>query len=569
MKWERWLSLMVVLFLSLALTACNSSGGGGSGSGDDVAGDNDADTDDLLAELNSAHGFAQKGPFAPGSNVTIRPLDEDGSPVGEGVSTTLGSYGEFRFEDIDWRGPSLITVEGDWFNESAGNFAGQPIALRSVVSIPEDEDEPSPFPTSVNVLTDAMADFVLQRMADGRNFDTEVTRANRELTDATSLAGDVRDLNLFALADMHPETRQVSGVFTKIMAALSVRSDVPDLLDVFADGAWDGTNVSSAFEDLWSELRVEAAQMIGDGSIEDVLTLLGNNYDAVDVSRQLSDQGSLGMVAACSQGGADEYGHIKLCLGQTYEFTLAPGDRKIFRFEAPYDGAFRFPATGGSFRRDMYLYTSRQSDGSLPSTATEVCESGCNSTLGTPIRSRGSALYVSFRLRATADNPVTYTIRPAHLNAGSPSDPRRIYPDRTITATHVSQNFTSTTGRRFSNSLPGDPPPLVNNHSYYRFDLGSGYSRVVVDQSPCGLSGLNSSVHLYRLATGDPMQAWNGDNLVAQANETSACSIELELDGPSTGTYWLKIINRRNDSYPLVTGTTPSGGTRAYHVYAD
>ncbi|MCP1676386.1 hypothetical protein J2T57_003547 [Natronocella acetinitrilica] len=559
---------LCLLVGALAISACNSGGGGGGGSsaqnpdteGDPAVGGGDSEApESLLARLQSADGFAQKGPLAPGGTVTIQPLAADGTAASEGVATTLDTYGDFRFDNIDWHGPSLITVTGDWFSEATGTVAGSPVTLRSVVRIPEDESSPPPFPTAVNVLTTVMTTYVLDRMAAGQEFDGRVDFALRRLDEDLDFPTDPRSVNLFALPDQHPLDQQLSGVFTKLMAALSARSDVTEALALLSGPeAWSTSNVSNALQTLWSELRADARELVADGTIVESLTRLADNFDALEVSRQLSDQGGLGLTASCSQGGADQYGFIKLCLSQRYDFTLEPGEQQLFRFEAPYDGAFRFLTPGGTAGRELNVYLSRNADGTLPPSAHERVPSGDGRGLGTRIVSRGSKIYVRVSLSSGLTAGRELTITPGNLNAGSPTDPRRIYPDRRTESTLAGgKNGSSTT----------NTTSIENNHSYYRFDLGAGFSRIDIEQrTSCGFIGDNSTFHLYRLSTGDPSQAWSTDNLIVQRQSTRDCLVQLDLgEGPSSGTYWLKIINQRD----TVTGTQGSGSrTRGYGITA-
>ena len=201
---ERILGLLV--FVPLLLAGCDSSNGSSAQNGN---GGTNGGVTDLTGVIAGADGFAQKGPFQLGGVASIQALAEDGTLQGEPVQAEIGVAGEFKFDAIDWFGPSLITVSGDWFNESAGNFAGQPLTLRSVVAIPDPDDDEakSPFPTSVNLLTEAMTDLVLSRLADDSSFSSSVALANRRLNAVLDFEGDVRDLNLFVLESQHPRDR--------------------------------------------------------------------------------------------------------------------------------------------------------------------------------------------------------------------------------------------------------------------------------------------------------------------------------------------------------------------------
>lgn len=548
------------------LAGCDSSNGSSAQNGN---GGTNGGVTDLTGVIAGADGFAQKGPFQLGGVASIQALAEDGTLQGEPVQAEIGVAGEFKFDAIDWFGPSLITVSGDWFNESAGNFAGQPLTLRSVVAIPDPDDDEakSPFPTSVNLLTEAMTDLVLSRLADDSSFSGSVALANRRLNAVLDFEGDVRDLNLFVLESQHPRDRQVSGVFAKIMIALSKRDDIDSIIDQAGTSAWNGSQVEESFASLLQELREEAAVLLEDGGVEAARTWLANNYDGVEPSRQLTNQGPLGMTFACNPNAEDAFGNKRLCLGQPWELTLEPNESRLFWFEAPHDGAFRF-VSGGNFgtTRTIELFQTINDSG-VPGTRLEISpDNSLGTAVGTSILSEGLIRYVRIQNAGNVGTRMG-TLSAQTLNAGSPQNPRWIFPDLTISAGFVNQDFTLRTGSRSGDAAP-DTAPLVNDHSYLRFMLPAGITRVGVNHSPCEVTASNSRVYLYRAPSGgeSPASAFADPDRLIQQVIANDCTINLDLTEPSKGEYLMKIVNRRNNVFGP---TEPSGRTRSYHVFAD
>jgi len=570
----RFWGLPVLVILLLA--GCGSGDGPSrdDGAGDtngDATGDTNGGAQNLADAVAEADGFAQKGPFQVGGTARIQPLAEDGTPSGVGLQTDIGLAGEFKFDGIDWFGPSLITVSGDWFNESAGNFAGQPLTLRSVIAIPapDDGEAQSPFPTSVNLLTEAMTDLVLTRLSEDPDatFNGSVSLANIRLNDVLGFEGDVRDLNLFLLDTQHPRDRQVSGVFAKIMIALSARDDLASIIERASTSAWDGNQVDDTFAELLRELRDEAAALLEDGGIEAARTLLAANYSGLELSQQLTNQGPLAMTFPCNPNAVDGFGNQRLCLGQTRELTLGPNEGRTFWFETPHDGAFRFIAGGGT-TRTLQLFRSISDSGAL-ATLLEDCPDGCGTAVGTSILSEGTIRYVRIRNAGNVGTR-TYTLRAATLNAGSPNNPRWIFPDKTISAGFVSQGFTLTTGSRSVVSAAPDTAPLDNRTSYLRFMLPGGITRVGVNHAPCEVTGSNSRVYLYRAPAaegGSISGAFADPSRLIDEVVGNQCTLNLNLDEPSEGEYLLKIVNFRDNVFGATT--TPSGRARSYHVFAD
>ena len=95
-------------------------------------------------------GYAQKGPFAAGSSVTISELQADLTQTGKTYITTVSdNLGSFELTDIEFVSNYVqIKVEGSFFHEFTGFVAGfLPMRLYTVVDISNVNS------ANVNVLT--------------------------------------------------------------------------------------------------------------------------------------------------------------------------------------------------------------------------------------------------------------------------------------------------------------------------------------------------------------------------------------------------------------------------------
>lgn len=122
-------------------------------------------------------GYAQKGPFLQGSQISIQVLDNSLTPVGKIFETeTINNLGYFEIPlEIDNQFLEIIST-GFYFNEVSGNISNSQITLRSIISL-------SSFDTvSVNVLTTLSAKRIRHLVKNNNmKFDDAKTIAEQEV----------------------------------------------------------------------------------------------------------------------------------------------------------------------------------------------------------------------------------------------------------------------------------------------------------------------------------------------------------------------------------------------------
>ncbi len=121
---------------------------------------------DSLKQYNLS-GKAQKGPFAPGANVTISELDENLSPTGRNFYTTIMDYeGNFQIPNVELASSYVeLKVEGSHYNEYIGaTLSMAPITLYCIVDLSQTSHN------NVNILTHLEKDRLIQYKQAGNSF---------------------------------------------------------------------------------------------------------------------------------------------------------------------------------------------------------------------------------------------------------------------------------------------------------------------------------------------------------------------------------------------------------------
>lgn len=543
------LMMPMASIILLLLLGCNGS---------DSSSDDD-DDQPSGSSLPEAQGYAQKGPMQSGADVTLTALEE-GQPTGDPITTQTGTYGEFDFDEIDINGPALLSVEGYFFDEAAGNFTGTPVELKSVVFIDDDED----FSTNVNMLTHLLHEHALEQLAerepDGdepKDILADVLDDYLEMTDLS-----VSPINLNLLADHEdPIFQQESALLLALSIAASAADDVQDLLDDLAAG-WDGDSgeFTDSNQDRWDDLLVDAGDKLND--IDDYIQALEDFYSGTQAAQPVDDWSRIGQATTCSTGRMVDpdapSDAIEICLYRPTERLFDEDETKYFVFEQPDDGAFYISVSGTNV--DSNLYTSSSPDHSGQSI--QDCLDGC--ALGAQIRSAGSYLIVTVRNLGGSGNEATITAR--RYNQGSPGSPTLIDPARAERATLVNNDYEQFAGTARSYEMSDTGGSNDPNHSYYWFVLPPGHSSLFVELSPCG--GIMDHELRVRLHSRSPSAVdWTAssesDGLIGN-ERTDDCEMEFELN-QSGGTYTLQASNFQPAAYYQASGI----GTRRFHIRAE
>ena len=160
---------LLYLAMALAVVACEKNPEGGSSTPKD----------------RNLTGFAQKGQFVKGSQVTAFAVGSDLVATGESfpanISDDLGAFGitsKIAAPYFDLR------AEGYYFNEMEGTVSTSPLYLEAFVKADDTK-------ANINLLTTAIRPRVKKLIKDGKSYNDAVSQAQKELLDAIGFTGSV------------------------------------------------------------------------------------------------------------------------------------------------------------------------------------------------------------------------------------------------------------------------------------------------------------------------------------------------------------------------------------------
>ena len=247
----------IVVPLSLLLVACGSSGGdspdGDSSSGEDVA----------------ATGVSQKGPFRAGGSAEAVKLASDGTLTSEKVSGSIAERGQYELSDISWSGPTLLTMEGTFFDEVTGNFSSETRTLNGIAEAEAGTD----LAANVNLYTHFSAARVRFLMGEGERFADARETAIADLQQALGISSAPADLNLLQAIDGVTEDSANLLLFSAAVQQGGIgQAGINELAADFADdGQFNGngademqTVLDEGTDSLLSDARLKMQNQYGE-----------------------------------------------------------------------------------------------------------------------------------------------------------------------------------------------------------------------------------------------------------------------------------------------------------------
>ncbi len=221
------------------------TGAAGLDTGRPDVGVTDAPIDDAATGPDSIRGYAQKGPFVPGSRVSVIALDEMLFPTGASYMTeTFGPLGEFELRalpdvvyQIEVTGP--VVHEYDIGNE-------EPVTLRAIVR----RSPAGGIDGSVTVITHLITPRLRVLVREGMPLEAARAEAERELRDGLDLTVPAFDPGPIGGHTFIPNDGSDAAAY---VALVSVVLDDPRrgvTLDAIADDLRDGTLEPELREDV-------------------------------------------------------------------------------------------------------------------------------------------------------------------------------------------------------------------------------------------------------------------------------------------------------------------------------
>lgn len=173
---------LLYLAMALAIVACEKNPEGGSTTPKD----------------HNLSGFAQKGQFVKGSQVTAFAVGSDLVATGESfpanISDDLGAFGITSKTAAPYFD---LRAEGYYFNEMEGAVSTSPLYLEAFVKADDTK-------ANINLLTTAIRPRVKKLIKEGKTFDQAVSQAQKELLNSigfTGSAGNFDDMDITGTTD--------------------------------------------------------------------------------------------------------------------------------------------------------------------------------------------------------------------------------------------------------------------------------------------------------------------------------------------------------------------------------
>ena len=222
-------------------------------------------------------GYAQKGPFAVGTSITIAELKGDLKPTGKTYLTTISdNSGSFELTNIELVSNYVeLKVDGYFFQEVGGGLSISPITLYALADIA------SVTSANVNVLTHLEKPRVEYLVKQGQSFAAAKQQAQREVLtifgfnppQASSEALNLVDnAMLIAISCILQGNNGTTGDLTEFMANISNDIKTDGKLDNTALGAKLKNNayvVSLAMDYIRENIETKYAELGNHATIPD------------------------------------------------------------------------------------------------------------------------------------------------------------------------------------------------------------------------------------------------------------------------------------------------------------
>ncbi|TVS17357.1 MAG: hypothetical protein EA417_07040 [Gammaproteobacteria bacterium] len=456
--------------------------GGDAGPGDDDDGAPGDDDDGAPGDDGNAGappddgGTALKGPFAEGSEVTAVALAADGSPTGTPIHGVTDARGNFRFSDVPWSGPSMVTVTGQYFDETTGNMSADTLSLRSAL-----EAEDGVLRGSVNLFTHILARYIDYWMPDGWEYD------DLKYYWGIPYLGDflgftVAPEELTFMAALEPEINRDST-----------------LLLLYSVGFVSAGLDQQAIDRIAQDFAESDGWLTGEGIADFQAWMSAIDDDPEDIVARAIErlQAQYGMSVPTSFPGFVNWGQTcdfrdgpRVCLGPyaranlREDLSLEPGEEILYRFVPPVTGSYNFGVSGSS---------------NITWTLRGPAEVGRSFGLRNGVREAATNILFAAQeyvltLRASGEGTQEASLLANRLSAGSEGAPVLI-----------------PTGTMHEELIGRSSSYWNNRTSYFMFrtDRAGTYSiRVFADA--CGASSPGVSVEIF---------GWHGDPFTIQASE--------------------------------------------------
>ena len=262
-------TFVLVLAIVSMFSACSDDKVAG-GSSDDAG---------IIADLNVA-GVAQKGPFAKGSEVTVRGIDcktmEFTDEIFEG--SVKNNMGEFVVNNVNLSTTcAVVEVTGEYRSEMTGKKVSDKLTLRALTNLKDRTY------VNVNLLTNLEYERVMYYVAEkGEAFDKAKELAENDVLAAFGMVGESTEfesLDIFGTSDADATLLAISVLMQGNVDVKTLAERLDKFSDSFAkSGEWDDSDTKTAIAD-W----------IADAVATDVMDSIRKNMENWGFANEIPD----------------------------------------------------------------------------------------------------------------------------------------------------------------------------------------------------------------------------------------------------------------------------------------
>ncbi|MGM0556727.1 MAG: hypothetical protein ACQEVA_10155 [Myxococcota bacterium] len=475
---------------------------------------------------SALEGLGQKGPFEQGNaTATATALSDSGEATNDTREATVEEGGAFTFAELDWSGPTRITVSGAFYDEIEGATASESLSLDAFARIGDGAVD-----SNVNFFTHLHAARTVHLMGQGTTAADADAQADDELATLISIGTDPRELNIFAGLDVaNGDDRQLLNFSVALLQTDMTQEDIDTIAADFADDgelngdgdslfgeledAIDASSFDQTVTDAADNLRADFPDQVEDGNGEDEN---GDGDDPVDLEPD------------CNGGGS------VICPGDPLETSVEPGGAGELQLYTTFPGSYSIVASfeeSSSFN-GWYLFEDDGYSFEVGSATDRTLAEGV-----TDVRlSEEKTYYLRLDNGTSTNNAVT--VSSTRVSDGRANDPIEIL---------VGQPF---------DGIAGTNNSVRNFTSYYAFTTqDAGAYGVDISGFVCGSGSQGVTAALIEADTAT--EAFDGaSSSIDRQSADGDCSVNLQGTLEAATTYYLEVVNMNNRSLEGLTGET-------------
>lgn len=297
----------IFLFLIIFMSVGCGSGGGGSGS------------NDSSPSGGSSAGFAQKGPFVSGTDITFWELDNNLNRSGANYRTiTYNDAGAYSVPDSMGSRYAELVATGLYYDEVSGQISSSKISLRAICDLTSNR-----YP-NVNILTTLVSDRILYLVANnGLSFSDARQQAEAEV--------------LVTFGILIPP----SAYFDQMDIGQRGRDNAILLL---LSSIFQGNNTAAQLSELVSDISDD---MLQDGTLDSAVIIneLSANSDNLDLTPIMNNLSAyyFSRNLAVDLPDADDFSDIYyLEVHKGFAQLYGPGSSCVGRYQSGNAGAYSY-----------------------------------------------------------------------------------------------------------------------------------------------------------------------------------------------------------------------------------